>query len=74
MEIHLNEREVFLVQAFRRLPMETATELFALAARLAELAPSQNVDWSDCWSDEDLREFTAASLLRLEAEESEPRD
>jgi hypothetical protein len=30
--------------------------------------------WSDSWSDEDLKEFRAASLRRLEAEESEDKD
>src|SRR5712671_1425312 len=71
MEMQLNEREVSLVDAFRRLPPDTATELSALAERLAELAPNRRIDWSDSWSDEDLNEFRAASLRRLDAEESE---
>jgi hypothetical protein len=50
------------VDAFRRLPPETATELSALAERLAELAPNKRIDWSDSWSDEDLNEFRGASL------------
>jgi len=62
------------VDAFRRLPPETATELSALAARLAELAPNRKIDWPDSWSDEDLKEFREASLRRLDAEESEDRD
>jgi hypothetical protein len=74
MEMQLNEREASLVDAFRRLPPETATELSALAERLAELAPNRRIDWSDSWSDEDLNEFRAASLWRLDAEESEERD
>jgi hypothetical protein len=74
MEMQLNEREASLVDAFRRLPPETATELSALAERLAELAPNRRIDWSDSWSDEDLNEFRAASLRRLDAEESEDRD
>jgi len=45
-----------------------------LAQRLVELAPNRRIDWSDSWSDEDLNEFRAASLRRLEAEESEDRD
>jgi hypothetical protein len=72
--MQLNEREVSLVDAYRRLPPETATELSALAERLAELAPNRRIDWSDSWSDEDLIEFRAASLRRLDAEESEDRD
>jgi hypothetical protein len=74
MEMQLNEREASLLDAFRRLPVETATELSALTERLAELAPNQRIDWSDSWSDEDLNEFRAASLGRLDAEESENRD
>ena len=74
MEMHLNEREASLVQAFRRLPPDTATELSALAERLAEIAPNHSIDWSDSWSDEDLNDFRAASLRRLDAEESEDRD
>ena len=74
MEMQLNEREASLVDAFRRLPPDTATELSALAVRLAELAPNRKIDWSDSWSDEDLTEFRAASLRRLDAEESADRD
>lgn len=72
--MQLNEREASLVDAFRRLPPETATELSALAARLAELALNRKIDWTDSWSDEDLKEFREASLRRLDAEESEDRD
>jgi hypothetical protein len=70
MEMELNEREASLVDAFRRLPPDTATELSALAQRLAEVAPNHRIDWSD----EDLNDFRAASLRRLDAEESEDRD
>ena len=74
MEMQLNEREASLVDAFRRLPPEAATERSALAERLAELAPDHRIDWSDSWSDEDLKDFRAASLRRFDAEESEDRD
>jgi hypothetical protein len=73
MELLLNKREASLLQAFRRLPTEAAAELAALAERLAALHPNTKIDWSDAWSDEDLKEFTAASVRRLEAEESEER-
>ncbi|MEO8663681.1 MAG: hypothetical protein ABI693_34815 [Bryobacteraceae bacterium] len=72
--MQLNEREASLLDAFRRLPPDTATELSALAARLAQLAPNKKIDWSDSWSDEDLTEFRAASLRRLSTEESEESD
>lgn len=74
MEMRLNEREASLVDAFRRLSPDAATELSALAERLAELAPNRKIDWSDSWSDEDLNEFRAASLRRLDIEESEDGD
>ena len=74
MQMQLNAREASLVDAFRRLPPDAARELTALAQRLAELAPNRNIDWSDSWSDEDLKDFTAASLRRLDAEESKDRD
>ena len=68
--MQLNEREASLLDAFRRLPPDAASELSALVERLAELAPLRKIDWSDSWSDEDLADFRDASLRRLEAEES----
>ena len=67
----LSAREEDLLDAFRRLPPEAATELSALAQRLAALAPGAPIDWSDSWSDSDLQDFTASSLRRLETEEQE---
>jgi hypothetical protein len=69
MDLLLNERETSLLQAFRRLPTEAAVELKALVERLAALHPDTKIDWSDAWADEDLKEFSAASVRRLEAEE-----
>ena len=69
--MQLDPREASLVEVFRRLPPDTAAELSALAERLASLSPQRRVDWSDAWTDEDLQDFRAASLRRLEAEESE---
>jgi hypothetical protein len=71
MELQLNDREASLVEAFRRLPPDAAAELTALAQRLASLCPDTRIDWSDSWSDEDLKEFTVGSVRRLEAEEPE---
>ena len=45
--MQLNEREASLLDAFRRLPADTAMELSTLAERLAELAPDHRIDWSD---------------------------
>jgi hypothetical protein len=71
MEMQLDPREASLVEAFRKLPPDTAAELSALTERLAALAPGSPIDWSDSWSDDDLREFRAASLRRLDAEDPE---
>ena len=70
-EMQLDPREASLVEVFRRLPPDTAAELSGLAERLAALSPHGRIDWSDSWTDEDLQEFRAASMRRLEAEESE---
>ena len=74
MELSLTAKEASLVQALRRLPPDSAAELTALAERLATLRSDTIIDWSDSWADEDMREFTAASVRRLEAEEPEERD
>ena len=71
MEILLNSQEASLLAAFRRLPPDAAGELSRLVERLAALAPERRIDWSDSWSDEDLREFRAGSIRRLEERESE---
>ena len=71
MEMQLDPREASLVEAYRRLAPDTAAELSALAERLATVTPNCRVDWSDSWSDEDLRDFRSASLKRLETEDPE---
>jgi hypothetical protein len=74
MEMQLDPREASLLENFRRLPPDAAAELSALAERLATFSPHGRIDWSDSWTDEDLEDFRAASLRRLEAEESEESD
>jgi hypothetical protein len=69
--MELSASEEVLLETFRRLPPAAAAELAALAQRLADLAPNTAIDWSDSWSESDLREFTVASLRRLETEEQE---
>ena len=69
--MQLDPREASLVEVFRRLPPDTVAELSALAERLAALSPHRKINWSDSWSDEDLRDFRTDSLRRLDAEESE---
>jgi hypothetical protein len=74
MEILLNSQETSLLSAFRRLPPDAAVELSRLVERLAALAPDRKIDWSDSWSDEDLREYRAASVRRLGESEAEDGD
>ena len=74
LEIATNSQEESLLNAFRRLPPDAAIELSRLIERLAATVPHRKIDWSDSWSDKDLKEFRAASLLRLEATESEDID
>ena len=71
MEILLNPQEASLLAAFRRLPPNAAVELSHLIERLAALAPGRRVDWSDSWSDEDLKVFRAASLRRFEVSDDQ---
>ena len=66
----LSSQETTLLDAFRGLPVDTAQEISELVRRLAELPENMCVDWSDSWSDEDLRGFTARSLKRAEVDES----
>jgi len=74
MEASLNSQEASLLAAFRRLPPDAAGELSRLIERLASLAPERKIDWSDSWSDDDLNEFRAASVRRLEISEAEEAD
>lgn len=71
MEISVSPQEASLLTAFRKLAPEAAGELTRLIERLSSVAPERRIDWSDSWSDEDLREYRAASLQRLEANEAE---
>lgn len=71
MDVSINSQEASLLSSFRRLPPDAAGELSRLIERLAALAPERKIDWSDSWSDEDLRDFRAASIRRLEESEAE---
>jgi hypothetical protein len=69
--MELSAQETTLLDGFRRLPPDAANELAALVQRLAALSPNTRIDWSDSWSEEDLRDFTAHSLKRFEAAEEQ---
>jgi len=69
--MQISAPEEALLEAFRRLPPNTAAELSALAQRLASLSAGTTINWSDSWSEADMQEYTAASLRRFESEEKE---
>jgi hypothetical protein len=60
MERSVTSQEASLITAFRRLAPDAAGELTRLIERLGAVAPERRIDWSDSWSDEDLKEFRAA--------------
>jgi hypothetical protein len=62
----LNAKEEQLVETVRALPQATADQIIQWAARLSELAEGKPIDWSDSWSEEDLRDARAASLQNFE--------
>jgi fido (protein-threonine AMPylation protein) len=71
--ILLTEKEEQLVETIRVLPAGTTDQILLWASQLADLAAGQPIDWSDAWSDEDLRDATAASVRNLEESESRER-
>ena len=62
--MHVSAPEATLLNAFRELPPETAGELSALVQRLAAASAEARIDWSDSWSEEDLRQFTESTVRR----------
>ena len=58
----LTDKEELLVESLRKLPPETAEQVVHWTQQLAELANGGSVEWSDCWSEEDMRDATASSL------------
>ena len=69
----LSASEESLIKVVRMLPPEEARKVLDWAQRLADLGSARPIEWSDSWSDEDLREATAASLERFEQQEREGR-
>jgi hypothetical protein len=55
------------------LPPDEARKVLVWAQQLADLGGDRRVEWSDSWSDDDLRETTLASLERFEKQEREGR-
>jgi hypothetical protein len=67
----LSESEESLINVVRMLPPGEAKKVLGWAQRLSELGGGRPVEWSDSWSDDDLREATAASLKQFEEQERE---
>ena len=67
----LSAKEESLINVVRMLPPGEAGKVLIWAQQLADLAGGRHVDWSDSWSDDDLRDATAASLERFEKQERE---
>jgi hypothetical protein len=64
----LSEKEERLVEAVRKLPPDAADSVVTWAERLAILAASGPIDWSDTWTEEDLADFQRASLANFDAQ------
>ena len=67
----LSASEESLIKVVRQLPPDEAGKVLDWAQQLADLGSGQRIEWSDSWSEDDLREATAASLARFEQQERE---
>ena len=67
----LSANEESLIKAVRMLPPDEARKVLVWAQQLADLERGRRIEWSDSWSDDDLREATRASLERFEQQERE---
>jgi hypothetical protein len=67
----LSANEESLIKVVRMLSPGEAGKMLIWAQQLADLAGGRNVDWSDSWSDDDLRDATIASIERFEKQERE---
>lgn len=65
----LSANEESLIKVVRMLPPDEARKVLVWAQQLAELGVGRPVEWSDSWSDDDLRDATIASLERFEEQE-----
>ena len=60
-----------LISVVRALPPEEAGNVLKWACQLSDLAGGRTTEWSDCWTDEDLAQATAAAVERFEDQERE---
>jgi hypothetical protein len=61
----LTANEESLIKAVRMLPPDEARKVLVWARQIVDLPGDRQVDWSDSWSDDDLRDATIASLERF---------
>jgi len=65
----LTAQEESLIGVVRALPPEEVGKVLDWVRQLADLAGGRNIKWADSWTDEDLRDATAASLNSFEDQE-----
>jgi hypothetical protein len=65
----LTDEEEKLVESLRLLPKATADRLMLWTRQLAHLSERGPVEWSDNWTEEDLRDVTAKSISKFEEQE-----
>lgn len=71
MVMPLNEKEASLIGVVRSLPSEEARKVLDWAVPLADLAGGGTVQWWESWTDEDLRDATAAAFRNFEDQDRE---
>jgi hypothetical protein len=67
----LSASEESLIKVVRMLPPGEAQKVLDWAQQLGNLGGDRPVEWSYSWSDDYLREATAASMKRFEQQERE---
>jgi hypothetical protein len=67
----LSANEESLIRVVRMLPPDESRKVLVWALQLVDLGGGRRVEWSDSWSDDDLRDATVASLKRFEQQERE---
>jgi len=65
----LTALEESLISVIRALPPTEADKVLEWARQLSDVASGRLIEWSDSWTDQDLREATAASLRHFEDQE-----
>jgi len=61
--------EESLIKVVRTLAPDEARKVLDWAEQLGDLGRDRRVEWSDSWSEDDLREATSASVERFEQQE-----